>query len=49
MMKSTGKNPKVEFWEVLIDVDVDGNGGIYIRSQNTSQVQYVYTKTFQLK
>ncbi|KAJ0265135.1 hypothetical protein HA466_0014810 [Hirschfeldia incana] len=30
MMKSTGKNPKAEVWEVLIDVDVDGNGGIYI-------------------
>ncbi|KAJ0251467.1 hypothetical protein HA466_0124180 [Hirschfeldia incana] len=37
MMKSTGKNPKADVWEVLIDVDVDGNGGIYISAQNTSQ------------
>ncbi|KAL0728811.1 hypothetical protein Bca4012_024904 [Brassica carinata] len=38
MMKSTWKSLKAGFWEVLIDVDVGGNGGIYIVAQNTSQV-----------
>lgn len=37
-MKSMGKNPRGELWEIMIDVNVDGNLGIYIMAQNTSQV-----------
>ncbi|KAJ4906215.1 hypothetical protein Rs2_09873 [Raphanus sativus] len=48
MMKSTGKNPKVEFWEVLIDVDIDGNGGIYIRSSTTIPTSSELTKHSQI-
>ncbi|KAG5409642.1 hypothetical protein IGI04_005961 [Brassica rapa subsp. trilocularis] len=36
-MKSMGKNPRGELWEIMIDVNVDGNLGIYIMAQNTSQ------------